>query len=114
MEAAYHSLAKYYTDVLQGRPNAEVPNGSSTNERLLIRTLVKLLEQREELGAFDHILQAGIVIGNEQVDSFPKLYRIAFKRLLDSVRIWRKNSTRGYLNNPVADVGRGIEESKRN
>lgn len=98
VETVYEKLATYYKRRLT---NKEIEEPSHPIERYeaLIDEILNVIEQREEEGLDDEIIDnPDFLIGGQIIPSLNHFYVTALKRLQKSTRFWRKeNGPRGYL-----------------
>jgi len=98
VEWVYEQLKGYFKEVAAGK-SPEEPLSTFDRRQALIDEILNILDDREELGIDDdYINNPEYMAGDHLIPSRAVLYRMAFKRLQSSVRLWRKElGPRGYI-----------------
>ena len=98
VEWCYDQLREYFKKSAK-TSHVEEPLSQSERKQALIDEVLNLLDQREETGADDVVINnPAIHPTGEPIPSLAMLYVMAFKYLRRSVRFWRKEAgARGYL-----------------
>ena len=94
IELSYSQLKDYYENLAKGSKSAKEPLANSDSRQALMDEIMNILDLRKEEGFDDHFL--GELYGNLVLKNHEQLYQFAFKRLLKSLRQWKKHD--GYLN----------------
>lgn len=99
VEFVYTKLIAYYT-AKASDSNTPEPHVTSQIKQDLIDEILNIVDAREELGADEeYIDNPNYTINERVITSLETLYAMAFKRLLQSSKNWRKrNGPKGYLN----------------
>ena len=95
----YNKLITYYTAKSAGKDVSE-PEVTSQLKQDLIDEILNFIDLREQLkGDIQYIDNEDYTSGGKIIPSLASLYVMAFKRLSQSAKNWRKrNGQKGYLN----------------
>ncbi len=98
IELTYEQLKEYFRKVSQGK-DVDAPVSAADSRMTLIDAILDAIEVREDLHADDHLVMSpNFQPAGYLVPSLESLYVMAFNRLVESVRFWRKEAGRtGYL-----------------
>lgn len=98
VEWVYDALLSFYKTRISN-PDVEEPLSSIERRQVLIDEILNIIDLREEEKADeDFINNANFTNGGNPIPSIEIFYTLAFKRLRNSVRLWRKKDGRkGYL-----------------
>ncbi len=99
VEFAYEKLAIFYKAQISGK-EVDEPESSRDIRQDLIDEILNAIDLREELQADIPVINnPDIRHGERPIPNLAFLYTIAFKRLKESAKFWRKTSgKKGYLN----------------
>lgn len=98
VEFAYEKLAAYYKAQIGGK-EVDEPQSSKDLRQDLMDEILNAIDLREEIQAdIGAINNPEIRQGEHLIPNLAFLYSIAFKRLKESAKFWRKtNGKKGYL-----------------
>jgi hypothetical protein len=99
VEFVYNKFITYYTAKNAGK-DIEEPEVTSQTKQDLIDEILNFIDLREKLkGDIQYIDNQDYTSGGKVIPSLAGLYVMAFKRLAQSAKNWRKrNGQKGYLN----------------
>lgn len=97
VEFVYDQLKTYYKKRLQGKEIDE-PISTIARNQALIDEILNFIDVREEMEAdLGLINNPAIMPDGRPILDLSALYVYAFNTLTNSVRLWRKNTSGGYL-----------------
>lgn len=97
VEFVYDQLKTYYKKRLQGKEIDE-PISTIARNQALIDEILNFIDLREEMKAdLNLINNPAIMPDGHPILDLSALYVSAFNTLINSVRLWRKNTSGGYL-----------------
>lgn len=99
IEDVFQKLRAFFDDIAKGKEPYEPTSNSSVKQKL-IDQLIEIIDLREETGMDDHLVNnENFKPGGHVIAYIESIYGWCFKRLLKSVRFWRKkDGIRGYIN----------------
>lgn len=99
IEFAYEKLAAYFKAQIGGK-EVDEPESSKDLRQDLMDEILNAIDLREEIQADNVVINnPEIRHGERLIPNLAFLYSIAFKRLKDSAKFWRKkDGKKGYLN----------------
>ena len=98
VEWVYERLQVYYKQLASGK-QVEEPLSTSDRKQALIDEILNIIDVREEMEADSGFINdPETAPGGRPIPSLAAMYVMAFKRLQQSARFWRKNGgPQGYL-----------------